>query len=249
MSPSSPNVSPKDRKRKKNRASSSHLDLAETSVLGDAGGNTRSSSGRSNVLALEVGKETSRSHAGESTRAAESVDLTSTAKRSGTSGVGGGAGSGEDLSARGAWVDGRRDVLEDVAFSDDGGASADLEGVAAVGVEVVVDGVEESVAADLGAATAGVVDVVALESDHVVGAGEVQGPVVVAVAGGGPGGGAVDFVVGDGDTVGGVVAENDVLTADLRSSNVIDPAFDLGQRVSLYSDSVFELTPCRRRQE
>jgi hypothetical protein len=223
----------KESKEEDKRASSSDLDLAETSVLGNAGDNTRSSSGRSNVLALEVGNEASRAHAVESTRAAESVDLASTAQSGRASGVGRGAGSSEDLSARGAGVDGRGDVLESVALGDDGGAGADLEGVAAVGVPVVVDGVEESVAGDLGAATAGVVDVVALEGDHVVGAGEVHGPVVVAVAGGGPGGGAVDFVVGDGDTVAGGVAENDVLTADLRSSNVVDPPAK-GTRISMF---------------
>ena len=127
------------KRRRKKRASSSDLDLAETSSLSDAGGNTRSSSGRSDVLALEVGKETGGAHAVESTRAAESVHLASTAKGSRASSVGGGARSGEDLSARGAGVDGRDHVLEDVAFGDDGGAGADLEGMARVGVPVVVD--------------------------------------------------------------------------------------------------------------
>jgi len=170
------------------RASSSDLDLAETSVLGNAGDNARSSSSGSNVLALEVGQEASGTHAVEGTRAAESVHLASAAQRGRACGVGRGARSGEDLSTGGARVDGRDDILESVALSDDGSASADLKGVAAVGVPVVVNGVEESVAGNLGAATAGVVDVVALKGDHVVGAGEVHGPVVVAVAGGGPAG-------------------------------------------------------------
>jgi hypothetical protein len=52
---------------------------------------------------------------------------------------------------------------------------------------VVVDSVENSIALDLGRTTRGVVDVVALESDHVVGAGEVKSPVVTAIAGGRPG--------------------------------------------------------------
>ena len=128
-----------EEEEEENRASSSNLDLAETSVLGNAGSNTGSGSSRSNVLALEVGKETGGAHAVESTRAAESVHLASTAKGSRASSVGGGARSGEDLSARGAGVDGRDHVLEDVAFGDDGGAGADLEGMARVRVPVVVD--------------------------------------------------------------------------------------------------------------
>ena len=127
------------KRRRKKRASSSDLDLAETSSLSDAGGNTRSSSGRSDVLALEVGKETGGAHAVESTRRAESVNLASASERSGASSVGRSAGSGEDLSAGSAGVDGRDDVLEDVAFGDDGGAGADLEGMARVRVPVVVD--------------------------------------------------------------------------------------------------------------
>ena len=87
--------------------------------------------------------------------------------------------------------------------------------MAAVGVPVVVDGVEEGVAGNLRAAAAGVVDVVALESDQIVGASEVHGPVVVAVAGGRPGGRTIDFVVGDSDTIAGVVTKNDVLTTNL----------------------------------
>ena len=51
--------------------------------------------------------------------------------------------------------------------------------VLAVGVEVVVDGVEQGVAGDLGAAAGRVVDVVALEGDHVVAAGEVDQEVVL----------------------------------------------------------------------
>jgi hypothetical protein len=37
---------------------------------------------------------------------------------------------------------------------------------------------------------------------------------VVAVAGRGPGGDAIDVVVGEGDAIGGVGAEDDVLAAD-----------------------------------
>ena len=112
-------------------------DLTETSGLGDASNNARSNSGRSNVLALEVGNEVGRANAVEATRAAESVDLASTAqaRRAGRATV---AGS-EDLAAAGTCINRVRDVLEDVAFGDDGGAGADLEGMARVGVPVVVD--------------------------------------------------------------------------------------------------------------
>lgn len=112
-------------------------DLTETSGLGDASNNARSNSGRSNVLALEVGNEVGRANAVEATRAAESVDLASTAqaRRAGRATV---AGS-EDLAAAGTCINRVRDVLEDVAFGDDGGAGADLEGMARVRVPVVVD--------------------------------------------------------------------------------------------------------------
>ena len=46
---------------------------------------------------------------------------------------------------------------------------------------------------------------------------------MVAVAGGGPRGDAVNLVVGDGDAVAGLVAEDDVLAADERGGDVVDP--------------------------
>lgn len=49
---------------------------------------------------------------------------------------------------------------------------------------VVVDGVEDGVALNLGGTARGVVNVVALESNHVVGPGEVKSPVVASIAGG-----------------------------------------------------------------
>lgn len=57
-------------------------------------------------------------------------------------------------------------------------------------------------------------DVVSFEGDLVVGADEEEGPVVFSVAGGGPGGLAVDFGVGDSDGRVGFVAAYDVLAAD-----------------------------------
>jgi hypothetical protein len=46
---------------------------------------------------------------------------------------------------------------------------------------------------------------------------------VVAVAAGGPGGCAVDFAVGDGNAVGGRVAEDDVLAGNEVGGYVVDP--------------------------
>ena len=86
--------------------------------------------------------------------------------------------------------------------------------MAAVVVEVVVDGVQERVALDLGGAAGGVVDVVALEGDEVGGSVEVDAPVVVAVAGSRVVRLAVDEAVGDGHAVVGFGAEDDVLAAD-----------------------------------
>lgn len=88
---------------------------------------------------------------------------------------------------------------------------------------VVVDGVEEGAASELGGTAAEVVDVVVLEGDLVVGAGEVQVPVVVAIAGGRVGGFTIDVAVGDGDTVGGSLAEDDVLAANVVGGDVVDP--------------------------
>lgn len=195
------------------------LDLTETSGLGHARNDTRSSSGRSDILALEVGDEAGGADGVEFARAAERVDLASTAQTRRASRATG-AGS-ENLAARSAGVDGVCDVLEDVALGDDGGAGADFESVAAVGVPVVVDGVEEGVAADLGAAAAGVVDVVALHGDHVVGASEVDGPVVVTVAGGAPGGRTVDLAVGDCHAVACLLSKDDVLAANLGSLDLV----------------------------
>jgi hypothetical protein len=81
--------------------------------------------------------------------------------------------------------------------------------------------VQEGVALHLGGAAAGVVDVVALQGDQVVGAVQVDAPVVVAVAGGGVGGVAVDVAVGDGHALGGLGAQDDVLTTDASSLDLI----------------------------
>jgi hypothetical protein len=62
----------------------------------------------------------------------------------------------------------------------------------------------------------GVVDVIVLEGDCVLCAGQVHCPVVVGVTAGGPFGLAVDEVVGDCDAGVFGVASDDVLAADER---------------------------------
>lgn len=54
---------------------------------------------------------------------------------------------------------------------------------------------QKGVTLNLGGASAGVVDVVALHGDEIAGAEEVDAPVVVAVAGGGVVAGTVDEAV------------------------------------------------------
>jgi hypothetical protein len=67
------------------------------------------------------------------------------------------------------------------------------------------------------------VDVVLLQGNEVVGAGEVHAPVMVAVTCRRPARGAVDLAVGDGNAVRGGVAEDDVLARDQVGGDVVDP--------------------------
>lgn len=89
--------------------------------------------------------------------------------------------------------------------------------MAAVVVPVVVDGVQKGVALDLGATAGGVIDVVALHGNQIVGSIEVDAPVVVTVAGSGVVGHTVDVVVGQRNAVGGIGSQNDVLTTNASS--------------------------------
>lgn len=126
---------------------------------------------------------------------------------------GAGGEGGEDAAL--VLEHGGLDVGEDVALGEDLAAGgAVVEGVARVVLPQVVDGVQHGVAADLGRAAARVVDVVALQGDLVVGASGVQRPVVVAVAGRRVVRLPVEFVVGEGDAVGGCFAQDDHLAPD-----------------------------------
>lgn len=202
---------PREKRRLSPKIDEDLLQLAETGAGGTSLGG-RGGAGGGNVLALEVGQEGGVA-GGEGAGAAERVDDAGTAQVGRADGVGGGVGGGEQL-ALDVGQDGRGHVLEDVALGQDHGARVDLEGVVGRRVPVVVDGVQERVAGDLGAAARGVVDVVVLEGHQVARAGEVQRPVVVGVAGGRPRRAAVDLAVGNGHAVGGRVSEDNVLAAD-----------------------------------
>jgi len=80
----------------------------------------------------------------------------------------------------------------------------------------VVDYVDDGIASKLGRAALGVVDVVVLEGDCVLGAGQVHGPVVVGVTASGPLGLAIDEVVGDCDAGVFGVASHNMLASDER---------------------------------
>lgn len=62
----------------------------------------------------------------------------------------------------------RLHVLKHIPLSNNLASGAVVKRVPGVGVEVVVDRVDEAVSACLGGAAGGVVDVVSLQSDHVV---------------------------------------------------------------------------------
>jgi hypothetical protein len=195
------------------------------------------SAGSSNVLALEA-RQHAGVGAGQGTRGTVRVHLAVVAEVSlAGSVVGGGS---EDLAWK-ASLGSLNNVLEDVTLSDNLGAGIGLESVLGVCVEVVVDGMEEGVAGDLGGAAGGVVDVVALHGDEIVGSGEIDSPVVVSIgtksvhvspgfvktfvpiASRRPRGRTVDFTVGNGDTVGGGVTKNNVLTGNEIGGNVVNP--------------------------
>lgn len=213
------------------------LDGTVTSRGNNAGGDVTVGGGRSDVLAFEVGEEVGVGLV-EGARASESVDFTDTAKVGRADLIRRSAGRGEGLTLNRV-LSNNRDVLENITLSKNVTALTDLECVAGVVVPVVVNldiistspigpskqvsgtsenretySVENSVSLDLGATATGVVDVVALQGNQVAGTVEVDSPVVVAVAGGGPVGLAVDEGVRDGDALVGFGAEDDVLPTD-----------------------------------
>lgn len=95
--------------------------------------------------------------------------------------------------------------------------------MAGVIVEVVIDGVQESITPDFGRAAGGGVDVVVLHRDEIGRAGEIYSPVVLPVAGSGVIGPPVDIVEGDCHAVGRAVPKNDMLSPDVISRDVVKP--------------------------
>jgi len=118
-------------------------------------------------------------------------------------------------------VDLRYNILEDVAFSNNHTTCSIIEGMAGVGIPVVVDGMEERVATDLGTAARGVVDVVTLHCDEIVGSSQVYGPVVMTVAGCGPASRAVKLIVRQCHAIRGPITGHEHLAADEGDFDVI----------------------------
>lgn len=195
--------------RTKTTISSLHstpLDLTNTSGVRHIGARR---SRTSNALPLEVAKE-GGVRSTQRSRATKSVDLAHVSQSSTANRIRPRARAAEELPR--VTQQRRVHILEHVPLRHD--VRPVVESMPRVSIEVVVHSVQQGVAADLGGAPRGVVDVVALEGNQVVGARQVQRPVVVVVAGGGPVGVAIEIVVGDGDAVGGVVAEDEHLAAD-----------------------------------
>jgi len=114
--------------------------------------------------------------------------------------VSSGRWSGEDFAVDGGFgYD--SDVLEDVSFGEDVSAFTDLEGVAGVVVPVVVYSVEDSVALNLGATARSVVDIIALQGNHIITPREIQRPVMSGVACSTVIRITVDLRIGDGNTI------------------------------------------------
>lgn len=135
--------------------------------------------------------------------------------------VAGAIRAGEDLACQAAGLDHITCVLEHVAFCENLGARVDLEDVSAALVEVVVDGMEERVTSYLGGTAGRVKDIVPLQGHEIIGACEVQVPVVVAVTSGGPAGSPIDKVVANGHPVGRVASQHDMLATDERGLRVV----------------------------
>jgi len=190
------------------------LELADASVRLDR--LTRSRFSRRNLLAIEVRHEASIASTNKIARAAERVDLTCTAEELLASSGGGRILNSEQAASSRSIFDRCNHAGERVALSENLSASRDLEGVAAVVLPVVVDGMQDSVTSNLRSATRSTVDVVTLEGDRVLGASKVESPILVVVTGSRPVRQAIDLVVRDGDAARSDFAQDDVLAADQR---------------------------------
>lgn len=117
----------------------------------------------------------------------------------------------------------RNDVLEDVSFGYDHGSGSNVKCVPGAGVPVIIYRVQKGIANHLWSAAGGVVDVVSFEGNEIVGAGEVEGPVVVVITCRRPGGWAVEFGVRDRDTAWCGRAGYEELSSNERDFDVINP--------------------------
>ena len=170
-----------------------------------------SRSSRSNRLALEITKERGI-RSPQRPRTPKRIQLTRMPQRPTTSRIRARTRRAEEPPA--IRQQRRLHVLKHIPLRHHHPTSAIIKRVARVGVEVVVDSVQQRVAVHLGRAARGVVDVVTLHGDEVLGARQVDAPVVVVVARGGPGGGAVELGVGERDAAGGAGAGDEHLAAD-----------------------------------
>lgn len=115
----------------------------------------------------------------------------------------------------------RYNILEDVAFSNDHTTSSIVEGMARIGVPVVVDGMEKRVATDLGTAARSVVDVVTLHCDQIIGSGQVYRPVMMTIAGRRPARRAIELIVGECHAIRGPIASDKHLAANEGDFDVV----------------------------
>lgn len=192
-----------------------------TGVSGNADNDIVKGRSGSDVLSGEVGEERGGTRA-EGTGIDETVDLAVVSEVLGASSVRGGGWGSEEFTSN--WgLSNNWDVLKNVALSDDVSTGTDFERVSGVVVPVVVDSVEDGVTLNLGGSSRGVVDVVTLHGDHVVGSIKVDSPVVVTIISSRVIRETVDVVIGESNTVANERTENDVLTGNVVSGDMVNP--------------------------
>src|SRR5690242_6749417 len=176
-----------------------------------------------NALSIEFAKERSiplaSQRAGSGRGTLEEVGLASPSERSAALLVRGGIGRSEELAS--ILSDNVLDIVEDIAFENAAGPSVTTLEKMTLDIEPdVVDGMEEGLATEGGAATSSLGDVVVLHGDGVAGTDHLKDPVVVAIAARGVVGGAVDEVAGKSNAGAGSEAKDIMLAT--RASSLTD---------------------------
>jgi hypothetical protein len=176
--------------------------LSNTSSLRNPDRGSRSGGSLRNGQSLEIAEERSVLFAGERVAGGgstlEEVDLAGPAESGAALFVGVGIRRTEESAT--VVCNNGVNIVENVALKDTAGSGLTALEHVALDVEPdVVDGVEESLAAESGATASSLGDVVVLHGDGVAGADHLEDPVVVAIAASGVVGGAVDEVAGEGD--------------------------------------------------